>query len=152
MATESKSVRVPTAAGLLGGFGVVPFLGLAASLPFLKNEPKLMIAHALVAYGATILSFLGGVHWGLAIAGTGVDASRNLTARLVLSVLPPLAGWVSLLLSASHGLVMLSAAIAMMLWVDVRAARIGEAPPWYPKLRVPLTCAVVAALFLGGMV
>ena len=71
MATESKSVRVPTAAGLLGGFGVVPFLGLAASLPFLKNEPKLMIAHALVAYGATILSFLGGVHWGSRHRGYG---------------------------------------------------------------------------------
>lgn len=136
----------------IGGFGVVPFIGLAASLPFLKYEPKLVVAHALGAYGATILSFLGGIHWGLAIAGTGVHGSKNLTVRLSMSVLPPLAGWVSLLLSTSYGLIMLSAAIAMMLWVDVRAARIGEAPPWYPKLRVPLTCAVVAALVLGGLV
>ena len=130
MVTESKSVRVPVTAGLLGGLGVVPFLGLTASLPFLNSGPKLVIAHALAAYGATILSFLGGIHWGLAIAGTGAPGSKNLTSRLVLSVVPPLAGWVSLLLSASHGLIMLSVVIAMMLWVDVRAARIGEVPPW----------------------
>lgn len=151
MSFATESVKVPAPAGPLGLLGVVPFLGLAAPLPFLANETRLAVAHALVGYAATILSFLGGVHWGLAIAGTGNPRSGSLTARLILSVLPPLVGWISLLLPASAGLVTLSAAIAMMLWADIRATRAGEAPPWYPKLRIPLTCAVAATLLFGGL-
>jgi hypothetical protein len=39
-----------------------------------------------------------------------------------------------------------------MLVVDVRATRSGDAPPWYPKLRIPLTSMVVASLLLGVIV
>jgi hypothetical protein len=38
-----------------------------------------------------------------------------------------------------------------MLWVDIRATSLSWAPRWYPKLRIPLTCTVVAALLLGAV-
>jgi hypothetical protein len=62
-----------------------------------------------------------------------------------------LAGWCALLVAARPGLFILAAAISAMLWVDLRATRVGQAPPWYPKLRIPLTCAVVATLILGAI-
>ncbi len=46
---------------------------------------------------------------------------------------------------------MLAVAVTAMLWVDLRATRAGDAPRWYPTLRIPLTCIVVAALLLGAM-
>jgi hypothetical protein len=61
VSTSGANLKVPSSATWLGGLGVVPFLGLAAALPFLAGEPKSIIAYALVAYGATILSFLGGL-------------------------------------------------------------------------------------------
>jgi len=121
-------------------------------MPFLEGPPRMLVAHALVAYGATILSFLGGVHWGLAIgAHSSGRQDGKLPARLILSVLPSLAGWGALLVSQSAGLFILALAIAVMLWVDIRATRMGEAPLWYPKLRIPLTCVVVATLMVGAI-
>ena len=64
---EAAETKVPSAAGWLGGLGAAPFIGLAGAIPFLNGAPRMFVAQALVAYGATILSFLGGVHWGLAI-------------------------------------------------------------------------------------
>ncbi len=149
---EGTDTTVPASAGWLGGLGAAPFIGLAGAIPFLTGAPRMIVAHALVAYGATILSFLGGVHWGLAIGSHGGRNSGKLSARLTLSVIPSMAGWGALLVPERPGLFVLALAIAAMLWVDVRAARAGQAPPWYPKLRIPLTCVVVATLILGAIV
>ena len=67
-----------------------------------------------------------------------------------MSVIPSLAAWTALLFPENLGLLMLAAAVAAMLWVDLRATEAGHAPPWYPKLRIPLTCVVVAALLFGA--
>ena len=142
--------NVPTSAAWLGGLGALPFIALAGAAPFLDSAPRLFVVRALVAYGAVILSFLGGVHWGLAIASQGDAAHQALRTRLIVSVIPSLAAWVALLFPERIGLLILAAAIAAMLWVDIRATRAGHAPQWYPKLRIPLTCVVVAALLFGA--
>jgi hypothetical protein len=146
---KAPAAKVPRSAAWLGGLGALPFIALAGAMPFLASGPRSLAADALVAYGATILSFLGGIHWGLAIAPEGGSGRTRLTARLILSVVPSLAAWAALLVADTIGLFVLALAVAAMLWVDIRAARSGTAPPWYPTLRIPLTCIVVAALLLG---
>lgn len=98
---------------------------------------------AFMAYGAVILSFLGGIHWGLAIASDLGDGS--LPRRLVVSVVPSIVAWAGLLLPLRVGLLVLAVGFAAMLYVDTRATRVGEAPPWYPRLRGPLSAVVLAA-------
>jgi hypothetical protein len=94
-----------------------------------------------------ILSFLGGVHWGVAIAEFGPDiAVCRISRRLAYSVVPSLIGWGALFLAPPIGLMVLAAAFAGMLAFDLRAGRSGELPVWYPKLRLPLSVAVVASL------
>jgi ABC-type proline/glycine betaine transport system permease subunit len=149
---EPADTKVPSSAGWLGGLGAAPFIGLAGAMPFLAGNLRQLVAHALVAYGAIILSFLGGVHWGMAIGSPSSTYHGKLKARLTLSVIPSLAAWAALLVAETTGLCILAAAIAAMLWVDTRATRMGQAPPWYPKLRIPLTCAVVATLLFGAIV
>jgi ABC-type dipeptide/oligopeptide/nickel transport system permease subunit len=112
----------------------------------------MLVTHALVAYGASILSFLGGIHWGLAIGSKSSPDDGRLKARLTLSVIPSLVGWAALLVAETPALIILVIAIAAMLWVDIRATRMGHAPPWYPKLRTPLTCVVVATLLFGAFI
>ena len=144
--------NVPPSAAWLGGLGALPFIGLAGAAPYLDSAYRMFVVHALVAYGAVILSFLGGVHWGLAIVSrSGADQSEFRT-RLIVSVIPSLAAWIALAFPESTGLLILAAAVAAMLWVDIRATRLGHAPQWYPKLRIPLTWVVVAALFIGASV
>ncbi len=148
---QGMVTNVPSSAGWLGGLGAVPFIGLAAATPFLSGPTKMLVAHAMAAYGAVILSFLGGVHWGLAIGSERSSDRRKLPSRLILSVVPSLVGWCALLMRETTGLFILAAAVAMMLWVDLRATTLGEAPPWYPKLRIPLSLVVIAALLIDAM-
>ena len=147
---QDKGASVPFSAAWLGGLGAIPFVCLASALPFVVGEPRVMATHALIAYGATILSFLGGIHWGLSIGTVSTGGPGGLPARLIASVIPALIGWIALLLREPTGLLVLAAAFAAMLWFDLRATRRGEAPPWYPKLRIPLTLIVVASLLFGA--
>jgi Protein of unknown function (DUF3429) len=131
---------IPSAARWLGFGGLLPFAGavLARFTPAHDLAP-----FALSAYGAVILSFLGGVRWGLAIADTG---GGDLAARLSISVLPALAGWVALLLPPHQGLSLLAVGFVLMLLADLR---LPAAPLWYRGLRVPLSAGAVCALLLG---
>lgn len=130
------------------------WLGLAGALPFAAG----MIVYALggvavltpdlalrstVAYGAVILSFLGGVRWGIALLIQNPDVRD---ARFALSVLPSLLGWVAVLLPAFPALVMLAVAFAAQGAWDVGDAEDDGAPPWFAHLRTMLTALVCSFL------
>lgn len=118
-------------------------------MPLLDGASRQLVAHALLAYGATILSFLGGIHWGLAISPSAGTNPSRFAARLFLSITPPSAAWVALLIAGTPGLLLLAVAITAVLFADLRATRLNEAPLWYPRLRIPLSCVVIASLLLG---
>jgi hypothetical protein len=101
-----------------------------------------------LAYGASILSFLGGIQWGLAVARPD---GAGLAVRLALSVVPSLAAWLALLLPVRPGLLVLAVSLAAVLAADLRAAQHGLAPPWYPKLRLPLSGGAMVALLAGTL-
>ena len=144
---RSDASSVPSAAAWLGGLGIIPFAGLSLATPFANDVLKGQLSFALMAYSAIILSFLGGIHWGLAIASVP-QTDKTLWRRIGLSILPSLVAWAALLAPLSIGFLVLAAAFVAMLLVDIRASRMHEAPAWYPKLRWPLSCGVVAALLL----
>jgi Protein of unknown function (DUF3429) len=141
----------PLAAVWLGGLGALPFIALSGAgallRPSLGDGPQI----ALLAYGAVILSFLGGVHWGAAIVSRDEQTGRALPLRLIISVMPSLAGSVALLFPRAAGLVVLAVSFMAMLWVDLRATRLGVTPRWYPKIRIPLTLLVCASLLFGAV-
>ena len=57
---------------------------------------------ALLAYGAVILSFVGALHWGFAMALGGLS-DRERTHRFVWSVVPSLLAWPAVLLPMAGG-------------------------------------------------
>ena len=143
---------MPPTAQWLGGLGAVPFVVLAILSVVTDGPVGAHSSLALAAYGAVILSFLGGVHWGVAIAGFGRDVGVcRVSRRLAYSVVPSLIGWGALFLARPIGLMVLAAAFAAMLAFDLRAGRSGELPVWYPRLRLPLTVAVVASLGVAAL-
>ena len=139
---------VPAVAGWLGGLGAVPFVLLALAALVVGEARVEAATFALAAYGAVILSFLGGVHWGAAMAG---DTRAGRGRRLVLSVLPSLVAWPALLLPVATALFVLATGFMIMLVVDLWASAAEELPPWYPRLRWPLTVIVVASLVIGAL-
>ena len=65
---QTQRAAVPAMAAWLGGLGALPFVGLAVAVVGLEGPARAVVVQALLGYGAVILSFLGGIHWGLAIA------------------------------------------------------------------------------------
>ena len=101
----------------------------------------------MLTYAAVILSFMGAIHWGLAMRDEGVSSPL----QLGLSVVPPLVGWVALALSPMTSFVVLIIMFAVLYIADTRAARLGLAPAWYPHLRLPLTVIVVLSLIVSAV-
>jgi len=141
--TTSTRVRpaVPAPAAWLGYAGLIPFVALAAGLWLLTAPYQGALHGALLAYAAIILSFMGAVHWGLAVANDTVE-----TRQLVASVIPPLAAWFASVAAPMINYSVLIVAFVGLCLFDGRMARAGRAPAWYPRLRVPLTAVVVASL------
>ncbi len=146
--TKQTSSNVPSAAKQLGALGVIPFLGLAIAAMMGSGAWVNDALVALLAYGAIILSFLGGVQWGFAVSSPDITP-RQMFNRLSLSVAPSLIAWGALLLPLGPGLVVLSVSFILVLMVDLRTVNRSGAPSWYPELRWPLTICAVAALSTG---
>ena len=140
------SAGIPAPAAWLGAAGALPFLAAVVLVLAAGPETGAWAALAVRAYGAVILSFMGGIHWGLAMAQGGTS-----WARLGLAVLPALLGWMALLLPLPFGLPLLAAAFAVLLAGDLQAVRAGLAPGWYPRLRWPLSAVVILCLFIAAL-
>ncbi len=145
-ALASADGAVPGVALLLGASGLLPFAAPAIILWFAPTPWQAWLVATLTAYGAVILSFMGAVHWGLAM----VTRHRWRNRWFGLSVVPALVGWCAVMLSPLVGLLVLSAAFACVYALDLAAVRAGIAPPWYLRLRRALTLAVAALLLLAA--
>ena len=135
---------LPPLALVLGLAGLIPFAACGYGALSTYGEPA---AQALAAYGAVILAFLGGVHWGFALPE---PSGRGANARIGLGVVPSLIGWVALLLvvavSVEAGLALLVVGFAALTVVEARAAKAGLMPPGYMVLRYGLSAGVITIL------
>ena len=147
--------RLPTAALILSIAGLVPFVaGAIAALSTSDSLRALFLLQLLIAYGAVILAFLGGVHWGFVLdtpePDDAVIAGRRDTPRLVGGVVPSLVGWAALIVMLAG----IPAAALAILIVGFVALTVTEAelrrrllvPPGYMWLRWGLSIVVVLVL------
>lgn len=138
--------KMPPFARWLGFAGLFP--QAAALLVALMDEPRtLFSALALAfAYAALILSFLGGLWWGLAAAAK--DAPRWLWVAAVSPSLLALAScipWATAGAWPGPSLLLLGLALIGSLGVDRKLIALGLAPRWWMRLRGPLSFG------LGGL-
>lgn len=131
----------------LGLLGALPFLALSLWLAGISGDHPWRPATItlLTQYAAIVLSFLGGIRWGLAM-GQGGPAR---TLDMAMTVLPPLVAWASLSVPLPYTFAVLAAAYAGHGAWDAFAVHAGAAPEWYGRLRGGLTALAVAALVLA---
>ena len=140
--TKDKTVL---AARILGYGGALPFLGGAIAANQQMAIWGIAPAYLLLSYGAVILSFLGGLHWGRVITRPHAD-NRFVSAWLIWSICPSLLGWVALLLPIEAGAVVLTLCFLAALKVDQKLLREQVWPAWMWPLRLHLTVFAVASL------
>ena len=116
----------------------------------LTGIPEEDLGKLQVSYGATILSFLGGVHWGLAM--TTLTPLKFTAERYMWSVCPCLAAFPTLILPVQQAAGIQTALIGLVYLTDRNWAKRGGLPPWYMKtLRGPLSLIAGSSLLLTAV-
>ncbi|WP_192035233.1 DUF3429 domain-containing protein [Halomonas sp. YLGW01] len=132
---------------LLGLAGLIPFVVTALGgwwAPVAWQVPALA---AFLAYGAVILSFLGGIHWGLAM-GRDAPSSPAFRRRLVASMAPSLIAWPGLLWGGLPGALVMMLGFLAVRGLEASPASVAGLPSWYRRLRNVLTAVVVVCHLL----
>lgn len=139
------TLPLPTPAALrLGHAGLLPFV-LGAALTWLVRPDALpFVTAALSAYAAVIVSFLGGIHWGIAFRQTAPSASL-----FVWGVVPSLIAWVAVMMPASAGLVLHGVMLAVCYAVDRRVYPVQGLQRWL-TLRFRLSSVASLSCFMGA--
>lgn len=130
--------------------GLLPFVALALAACVPTPVPPTWAASALLAYGATIVSFVGAVHWGLTMR----DESGPKPGLLAWGVVPSLTAWLALLLPVGFGLALVAAILWACFAVDRTVYPRFGLQSWLPMRRrlsvvASLACLLAAAGSLG---
>lgn len=129
-------------AARLGYAGLVPFVALVFGLRFLPTEVREFCVFALMAYAATITSFLGAIHWGLAMRGTRTTNA----APFAWGVTPSLVAWFALLSSPAIALYVLGVLLWVCYAVDRSTYPKFQLQGWLP-MRLRLTAVASVSCF-----
>lgn len=175
----SSSAVVPKLAILLGGGGLIPFFWyglqhrsfkakegkgkpwgdevlakwekhLSLPLSYFSCVDQATVRYRFTSYSASILSFMGAVHWGSAMCSPSPFGALQYTV----SVLPSLLAWGAMNMSETAGgstegtarHSVLALGHLMIYFFDEALGAKKPLPPiptWYSYLRSPLTCIVV---------
>ena len=138
----------------LGHAGLIPFVLLAALLWLVKVELQAWVAIALAAYAALIVSFLGGIHWGIGwLAGhlatsqpTAHHAQRN---HFLWGIVPSLLAWPGVLMPALAGLAWLGFVLILTYLADRTLYARAGLQAWL-TLRFRLSAVAALSCFIGA--
>ena len=134
----------PDWARRLGAAGLIPFIGGALLVWLVWPEAHPYVALGLSAYAGLIVSFLGGIHWGVAMR----EAAPPPTL-LAWGVVPSLVAWVAVMMPPSAGLVVHGVMLLVCYGVDRRLYPAHGLAAWL-TLRFRLSMVAALSCFLGA--
>ena len=152
-ATPRSLDQVSVTARWLGYLGLLPFFAQAAAAVLGPAGPDSLARHAafgIATYGAVILSFLGGITWGLTVNNAqlaNVQGSRE----LIYSMLPALAAWAALLLPTTFTLWFCALGFLIAFIHDWRTAHLHQLPAWFLRLRLHLSLGAIVSVVLTAV-
>lgn len=136
-------------AAALTAAGALPFIALVIAMAVLDPPTNSTAGLWLQTYSAVILSFLGGIRWGLALA-----RPANASGAFALSVVPALAGWAMLpfaiiLMPGPTWYLGYALAFGMQAVWDGTSS---DVPAWFKPIRLWTSLVVIAALIAAWAV
>ena len=147
----SAGASIPPLPRLLGFAGLLPQFAALLAVWVGPEEWHYAALAIGFGYGALILSFLGGLWWGIAAAAQAEEGRRAPGWIWVAAVMPSLVAltaylpWVFGHEWPGPGLLLIGGALLASVLIDWRLAAMRMAPPWWLRLRLPLS------LGLGGL-
>ena len=141
----------------LGHAGLIPFAVLALLLWLLTGELQTFVSIALASYAALIVSFLGGIHWGIGwLAGhqalkDGSAAAAHHAQRnhFLWGIVPSLLAWPGVLMSPFAGLAWLGFVLILCYLADRTLYTHAGLQAWL-TLRFRLSAVAALCCFIGA--
>ena len=133
---------------LLAYAGLLPFMGLSVLLWLVDPDLHPFVALALAGSGASIVSFLGGIHWGIGFR----NATRMHNAPLFnfgWGVVPSLLAWIAITMPAYAGLPLLALILGLCYAVDRKTYPEAGLEEWLP-MRLHLTVVAAISCLMGA--
>lgn len=128
----------------LGYLGLLPFMFGALLVWLVREDAHPYVTAALSAYAAVVISFLGGIHWGL-----GFRQSIPSPQPFVWGVVPSLIAWIAVVMPPYAGLVVHGVMLIACYLVDRRSYPALGASAWL-TLRFRLSGVAALSCFLGA--
>lgn len=141
-ATPALPAVPPREALRLGYAGLVPFVAGALLVWAVRLDVNAYVALALSAYAAVIVSFLGGIHWGIGLRD-GTPSS------FTWGVVPSLVAWVAVVMPPYAGLVVHGVMLLACYAVDRRVYPRHGLAGWL-TLRFRLSAVASLSCFVGA--
>jgi hypothetical protein len=137
-------------ATLLTYAGAIPFVTCAAVLVFSRPlglvEYRPFALQALTTYAAVIVSFLGGIQWGIGIA-TESEQPQTANSLFLLSVVPSLLAWALLFLPSNSAKVIVALFLVGLVWIVDALLHLQKViPAWFFRLRCTISAVVMLSL------
>jgi hypothetical protein len=135
-----------TTAKSIGYAGLIPFIvfsiGSWFQLPMISDS-----TYILTAYAAIILSFMGAIHWGIAMSSSEDQNGKYFIA----SVIPGLSAWLALLMPQRYAIILLMVGFIALIIYDWSVEKPQRLPGWYIPMRNRLTLVVVMCLMFAQL-
>lgn len=141
----------------LGHAGLIPFGVLALLLWLLAGELQTFVSIALAAYAALIVSFLGGIHWGIGwLAGRQAQKTDNTALvhhaqrnHFLWGIVPSLLAWPGVLMPPFAGLAWLGFVLILCYLADRTLYARAGLQAWL-TLRFRLSAVASLSCFIGA--
>ena len=120
-------------AKILGFSGLIPFV--IAIISFSFNVDKIRVLEIIIVYGYTIITFLGGIYWGV-----GLNIKIGAKKYFFISTLPTIFVLISLLfpLSLVSKIIYLICILNFFLYLEFSFLQTLKLPKWFLFLRIKL--------------
>ncbi len=143
-------------ATILSYAGTIPFVVCAAILLFGTamglGGLRQFAGQAITTYAAVIVSFLGGIQWGVALA-TYEHQPQTAKSLFLLSVVPSLLAWAMLFLPNGSSRVIVAIFLVGFVWVIDALLHLQQVlPTWFFRLRSIVSAVVIASLIAAMLV
>ena len=134
-------------AKILGFSGLIPFIIAFIILNF--NVSKIQVLEIIIIYGYTIISFLGGIYWGV-----GLNIKIGAKKYFFISTLPTTFVLISLLfpLSLISKIIYLICILNFFLYLEFSFLQTLQLPKWFFFLRIKLNIFLTLLLIIIALI
>jgi Protein of unknown function (DUF3429) len=137
----------------LAYIGLLPFIGAALVLLFGTSLGlgmyRPLALQAITTYAAVIVSFLGGIQWGIGVI-TQEQQPQTARSLFLLSIVPSLLAWAMLFLPATNSRIIVAIFLLGFVWIIDALLHLQKViPTWFFKLRSIVSAVAVASLIVA---